>query len=112
MKEKDFKGLVLYDLYAPLLSEKKREVFEMYYWDDLSLAEISEHTGTSRQGVRELIVRTVSELSEYERALGLLEKEKKQDTEAKLLLKIADKIETAFPDEAQLLRTLTSQKGE
>ena len=75
MKEKDLKGLVLYDLYAPLLSEKKREVFEMYYWDDLSLAEISEHTGTSRQGVRELIVRTVAELSEYEAALGLFEKD-------------------------------------
>ncbi len=105
MKEKDLKGLVLYDLYAPLLSEKKREVFEMYYFDDLSLAEISEHTGTSRQGVRELIVRTVAELSEYEASLGLLEKDRK-------LSEIADIIEKDYPSEAEVLRSITAVKGE
>ncbi len=112
MKEKDLKGLVLYDLYAPLLSEKKREVFEMYYCEDLSLAEISEHTGKSRQGVRELIVRTAGELSEYESLLGLLDKERQYKESLELILDVAQKIEKSFPAEADVLRKIAETKGE
>lgn len=71
MKEKDFSVCLLYDIYAPLISEKKRTAFELSYWQDLSLSEIAEHTGTTRQGVRELIRRTCEELVEYENALHL-----------------------------------------
>lgn len=77
MFEKDLSLSLLYDLYAPLLSEKKREVFEGYYLSDLSLAEIAQETGTSRQAVRELIRRTSDELCELEKALGLLAKRKR-----------------------------------
>jgi predicted DNA-binding protein YlxM (UPF0122 family) len=105
MREKDLTVSLLYDFYASLLSEKKREVFEMYYWEDLSLAEISEHTGTSRQGVRELIVRTGDELREYEKALRLYEKEK-------ILLNIAERIEKDYPEDAQAIRETLAEKGE
>lgn len=71
MKEKDLSLCLLYDIYAPLLSEKKRTVFELSYWQDLSLSEIAEHTGTTRQGVRELLRRTCDELLEFENSLGL-----------------------------------------
>ena len=71
MTEKDFSVCLLYDIYAPLISEKKRTVFELSYWQDLSLSEIAEHTGTTRQGVRELIRRTCEELVEFENALHL-----------------------------------------
>lgn len=71
MKEKDFSVCLLYDIYAPLLSEKKRMAFELSYWQDLSLSEIAEHTGTTRQGVSELLRRTCEELLEFEKALQI-----------------------------------------
>lgn len=76
MFEKDLSITLLYDLYSPLLSEKKREVFEAYYLSDLSLAEISEDTGTSRQAVRDLIGRTKKELVDLEEKIGLNRKRK------------------------------------
>ena len=76
MFEKDLSITLLYDLYSPLLSEKKREVFESYYLSDLSLAEISEDTGTSRQAVRDLIDRTKKELYALEEKIGLSRKRK------------------------------------
>ena len=76
MFEKDLSLSLLYDLYAPLLSEKKRGVFEGYFLSDLSLAEIAEDTGTSRQAVRDLIARTKAELLDYEEKIGLLQKRK------------------------------------
>ena len=77
MKEKDFSLCLLYDIYSPLLNEKKRTVFELSFWEDMSLSEIAEHTGTTRQGVRELIKRTCDELCEYEKMLKLKEKRDK-----------------------------------
>jgi len=76
MFEKDLTVTLLYDLYAPMLSEKKKEVFEAYYQSDLSLAEIAEETGTSRQAVRDLIGRTKAELIRYEEKIGLIQKRK------------------------------------
>ena len=84
----------------------------MYYCEDLSLAEISEHTGKSRQGVRELIVRTSAELLEYERQLGLLEREEERKKELELILDVALKIEKSFPAEAEILRSIAETKGE
>lgn len=86
VKEKDFSVCLLYDIYSPLISEKKRTVFELSFWEDMSLSEIAEHTGTTRQGVRELIKRTCDELEEYERLLHL------KNTRDKLF-EIADGIE-------------------
>ena len=77
MFEKDLSLSLLYDLYSPLLSEKKREAFEGYYLSDLSLAEIAAETGTSRQAVRDLIARTSADLHSFEEKLSLLEKRKK-----------------------------------
>ena len=74
MFEKDLSLSLLYDLYAPLLSDKKKEAFEAYFLSDLSLSEISEETGTSRQAVRDLINRTKAELLGYEEKIGLMKK--------------------------------------
>ncbi len=112
MREKDLSVTLLYDFYAALISEKKREVFEMYYFEDLSLAEISEHTKTSRQGVRELIVRTGEELREFENALGLFEKEKQEGKLRDSLLAIAERIERDYPQDAEFIRANFLQKGE
>ena len=74
MFEKDLSLSLLYDLYSPLLSEKKREVFEAYFLSDLSLAEISEETGTSRQAVHDMVKRCEKLLLGYEEKLHLVER--------------------------------------
>lgn len=71
MFEKDLNISFLLDFYGDVLSERKRTVLDYYYNDDLSLAEIAEEIGISRQGVRELIKKAEEELHFYEEKLGL-----------------------------------------
>ena len=66
MFKKDIKYSLLLDFYGDILSERKREIFELYYNEDLSLAEVSEITGISRQGVRDSVKKAESELSDLE----------------------------------------------
>ncbi|NLM55852.1 MAG: DNA-binding protein [Clostridiales bacterium] len=68
--EKDLSISDLLDHYGAILSERRRYVLELYYNDDLSLAEIAENTGISRQGVRDLIKKGEAELYRCEEALG------------------------------------------
>ena len=62
---------LLIDYYGNMLTEKQREVVEWYYNEDLSLAEIAEHTGITRQGVRDSIKRAETQLLDCEEKLGL-----------------------------------------
>ena len=71
MFEKNLEIGYLLDFYGDVLSERKRTVLDFYYNDDLSLAEIAEEIGISRQGVRELIKKAGEELMFYEEKLGL-----------------------------------------
>ena len=71
MFEKDLKIGYLLDFYGEVLSERKRTVLDYYYNDDLSLAEIAEELGVSRQAVRELISKAGEELRFLEEKLGL-----------------------------------------
>ena len=70
----------LYDIYAPLLNDRQREILSLYYNEDESLAEISENVGITRQGVRDCIVKSEALLCEFEAALKLREKALKFDT--------------------------------
>ena len=71
MFEKNLGMGFLLDFYGQMLTERKRTVMNMYYNEDLSLSEISEEIGISRQGVRELIKRSEAELSVLEDSLKL-----------------------------------------
>ena len=101
MFEKDLKLWVLYDRYGALLSPKKKEAFEAYYGEDLSLAEIAEETGTSRQAVLDLIRRAEGELRGFEEKLGLVRRKE----EASLL---CDRLEQSASagERAELLAKL------
>ena len=57
MKNQTYRMTMLYDFYGELLTERQKEFFDLYYNEDLSLSEIAENTGISRQGVRDVIVR-------------------------------------------------------
>ena len=74
VKSDTFHMSLLYDYYGELLTDKQKELFDLYYNEDLSLAEIAEHAGISRQGVRDAIVRSETILRETEDKLGLVKK--------------------------------------
>ena len=62
---------LLLDFYGDMLSEKQREAMELFYNGDLSLSEIAEITGITRQGVRDRIVKSEQIITELEDKLGL-----------------------------------------
>lgn len=74
MAMKNLKISLLLDFYGAILTEKQRESLELYYNEDLSLAEIAEIASISRQGVRDNIKRGESILLEMEEMLGFFEK--------------------------------------
>ena len=65
---------LLYDFYGALLTEHQRQVYEDVVLYDLSLSEIAEEQGISRQGVHDMIKRCNHTLEEYESRLHLVEK--------------------------------------
>lgn len=71
MFSKDMTVGYLLDFYGEILSERARRITEQYYCDDLSLAEIAESEGISRQGVRQTVKRAEESLRFYEEKLGL-----------------------------------------
>ncbi len=79
---KDYTIAYLLDLYGPVLTEKQRVLMDCYYNDDLSLSEISENEGITRQGARDGIKRAEGQLRSLEEKLGLLRKSREQAAEA------------------------------
>lgn len=68
---KNMEIALLYDFYGEMLPTVQRDMIEFYYEDDLSLSEIAENRGISRQGVRDSIKRAEIQLLEMEDRLGL-----------------------------------------
>lgn len=80
---KDLNIALLYDFYGEMLTQKQAEAIDLYYNEDLSLAEIAEPLGISRQGARDNIKRGEKQLFELEEKLGLV----------KRFMKIEDKLD-------------------
>lgn len=92
---------LLYDFYGELLTAHQRQIYEDAVYHDMSLAEIADIQGISRQGVHDLIRRCDKILTQYEERLGLVKKfglikEKAQRMEALTgeLLKETDKADS------------------
>lgn len=64
----------LYDFYGELLNEHQRKIFEDFVFNDLSLGEIAEEQGISRQAVHDLVKRSTQKLEEYENKLHLMKR--------------------------------------
>ncbi|MBO4212978.1 MAG: DNA-binding protein [Clostridia bacterium] len=74
MFEKNLELGFLLDFYGGLLKDRVREVMNLYFNEDLSLTEIGENLGISRQGVQSIVKKGEQELFKYEEKLGLAER--------------------------------------
>lgn len=72
MKNQTYRMTMLFDFYGELLTDRQKEFFDLYYNEDLSLAEIAENYGISRQGVRDVIVRAEAAMTEVEDRTGII----------------------------------------
>ncbi|MBQ2774584.1 MAG: YlxM family DNA-binding protein [Clostridia bacterium] len=71
---KNLEIAVLLDFYGDMLTDKQRDFLGYYYNDDLSLSEIAENEGITRQGVRDAIKRAEAQLVDMENKLGFASK--------------------------------------
>jgi predicted DNA-binding protein YlxM (UPF0122 family) len=84
MKRIENKAL-LFDFYGPLLTAKQSKVWDLYYQQDFSLAEIAEEEGISRQAVHDLLKRTEKILKGYEQKLKLIARFRKDKERVKII---------------------------
>lgn len=75
--DKDLRFSVLLDYYSCMLTDKQRDVIDLYYNEDLSLSEIAEHENITRQGVRDSIKRGEQTMLELEEKFRLAERSQK-----------------------------------
>lgn len=74
---KDLEQSVLLDFYGQLLTDKQRNLMQLYYNEDLSLGEISELSDITRQGVQDSIRRSSQQLSQLEQKLGMVARDRR-----------------------------------
>ncbi len=74
---KNLDVVLLADFYGEMLTENQRKFIEYYYSDDLSLSEIAQNEGITRQGVRDAVKRAETQLYDMEKKLGFAERAKK-----------------------------------
>ena len=74
MKSDTYYMTMLYDFYGNLLTDKQKDLFDLYYNEDLSLSEIADNIGITRQGVRDGIMRSEILLRNTEDKLGLVKR--------------------------------------
>lgn len=72
--EEKIEQAYLYDFYGELLNEHQRKIYEDFVFNDLSLGEIADEEGISRQGVHDMVKRCTRTLEGYEEKLHLIEK--------------------------------------
>ena len=88
--EKIFEKGLLYDFYGELLTKHQQQIYEDAVFNDMSLGEIAEEAGISRQGVHDLIKRCDKALDEYEEKLHLVERFMKAKQVVSDIIKITE----------------------
>lgn len=100
---KDLSMSVLLDFYGELLTPKQTEALDLYYNQDLSLAEIAENMGVSRQGVRAFIKQGEAHLENFEEKLGMA----KRFAE---ISKLVSELEKCFPEKSDITKKIEEIK--
>lgn len=94
MKNQTYRITMLFDFYGEVLTPRQKEFFDLYYNEDLSLAEIAENYGISRQGVRDVIVRAEAIMTDLEDKTGLMKRFMLMQQQVQAILDAAEKIQT------------------
>jgi len=94
---------LLFDFYGKLLNDKQYSAIEFYYIHDLSLSEIGELLGISRQGVHDLLKRTEKKLFNFEEKLGLVKKFSENKEKIKGILDSTDRAIKALDENDYVL---------
>ena len=96
---------ILFDFYGELLTDKQREYFDLYHNEDLSLSEIAEKAGITRNGVYDIINRAEGILIKTEAKTGIVKKwlETRKDIES--IKALAEEIKQVPNDKAKILST-------
>jgi predicted DNA-binding protein YlxM (UPF0122 family) len=108
---------MLLDFYGELLTDKQREYYDLYHNEDLSLSEIAENVGITRQGVHDIIVRAENTLLETERKTGLIKRFSEMQAELQKALILAEDIKRQTDNDntaalaSSLTELLTALKG-
>ena len=95
---------LLMDCYSTLLTEKQRNIMELYYNEDLSLAEIAELNNTSRQAIHDLTKRCYKLLLSYESKLNLLQKSMNRENKIMDLLEFLKDKTSLEEDELEMFK--------
>lgn len=92
IKNQAYRMAMLYDFYGYLLTDRQKEFYDLYYNEDLSLAEIAENYGISRQGVRDVIVRAEAAMTEIEDKTHLIRRFFRMQDELTVIDAAADRL--------------------
>ncbi len=104
--DKIFERGLLFDFYGELLTPHQQKIYSEAVFNDLSLSELSESEGISRQGIHDLIKRCDKQLTAYEEKLHLIEKFqriKKEATKIKDIVNADCGIDFSSKDEIRIL---------
>ncbi len=74
MENQTYQMAMLFDFYSEVLTPRQREFFDLYHNEDLSLGEIAQNSGITRQGVRDVIVRAEHVLTNLEKKTGIIDR--------------------------------------
>ena len=94
---------MLYDFYGALLSENQLEVMTMYHEDNLSLSEIADELGMTRQAVHYTLKKAETKLEEYDSKLGLVENYRKNQERGQQARQIVSRLAADDEDKNRLL---------
>ena len=90
--EQNVKISMLNQIYGGLLTKKQNEIIDEYYNNDLSLSEIAENHGITRQAVRDILKKSEKKLFEYEKILWFMKKNLEQENKRKEIIKQIEKV--------------------
>ena len=85
--EKNLKLAKLFDIYGGLLSKNQQEVYSDYLNNDLTLSEVAENRGITRQAVKDVVIKVEKKLAGFENKLGLSKRIDDLQSEIKFLKK-------------------------
>ena len=100
--EKNIKIGMLLDTYGRLLTDKQYQLLDDYYNNDLSLSEIAENEGITRQAVRDNLKKGENNLLEYEEKLGFIKKGIKQEEIIEDIIEVIEKAESKIQEKAAI----------